>query len=59
MIYVCSAAVLADEQHPAHPHFDTRQQLIVPWDLADMAPAVRKLKAAIRATLPTEARMED
>jgi len=59
VIYVCKAEILTNDKHPAHPHFDTRQQLIVPWDLADMAPAVKKLKAAIRATLPDEARMTD
>jgi hypothetical protein len=59
VIYVCKADVLSNEEHTAHPHFDTRQQLIVPWDLADMTPTVRKLKAAIRATLPGEAKMED
>lgn len=59
VFYVCRADVLRDLSHPHHPHFDTRQSLIVPWDLADMAPGVLKLKQAIRATLPEVARMED
>lgn len=59
VIYLCKAEVLTNEQHRAHPHFDTRQQLIVPWNLADMASAVIKLKAAIRATMPDEAKMAD
>jgi hypothetical protein len=59
VFYVCRADVLADRQHPDHPHFDTRQQLIITWDPADPAPGMQALKDAIRATLPDVARMED
>jgi hypothetical protein len=59
VFYVCRADVLRDPAHPNHPHFDTRQSLIVPWDPADMAPGMLKLKQAIRATLPEMAKLED
>lgn len=37
-------------------HFDTRNRLHIAWDLANPQEAVEKLKAAILATLPTEAK---
>lgn len=59
VFYVCRADVLSDPDHQHQPHFDTRQSLIVPWDPQDMGPGMLKLKQAIRATLPDQARMED
>ena len=59
VIFVCKATVLDDATHDCHPHFDTRNHLIVAWDPANMGEFKKRLKNAIRATLPNEARMED
>lgn len=59
VFYVCRADVLVSEDREVAPHFDTRQQLIIPWDADDPAPGMQALKDAIRATLPDVARMKD
>jgi hypothetical protein len=59
VFYTCRRDVLADRMHVDHPHFDTAHQLIVAWDPDDPAPGMQALKNVIRATLPTEARLED
>jgi nucleoside 2-deoxyribosyltransferase len=40
-------------------HFDTNHHYIVMWNAAQPDVAVEELKAAIRATLPGEAKMRD
>lgn len=59
VFYICRADVLADGTHPDRPHFDTRQQLIIPWNQDAPASGAQALKDAIRATLPGEAKMGD
>ncbi len=59
VFYVCRADVLNDPAHENRPHFDTRQQLIISWDPADLASGMQRLKDAIRATLPAESKMQD
>lgn len=59
VFYVCRADVLTSGDREVAPHFDTRQQLIIPWGKDDPAPGMQALKDAIRATLPDVARMED
>ena len=59
VFYICREDILKNPSHVDHPHFDIRQQLIVPWNPDDPAPAMETLTATIRATLPAEARMQD
>lgn len=59
VFYVCRADVLDSKDREVAPHFDTRQQLIIPWHPDNPGPGMQKLKDAIRATLPDLARMED
>ena len=59
VFYTCRRNVLEAKDHPDVPHFDTRQQLIIPWDADNPGPAMKELKSTIRATLPAEAKMED
>ena len=59
VFYVCRHDVLADRNHPDHPHFDAAHQPIVTWKPGDPAPGLAELKNMIRAELPAEARMED
>lgn len=59
VFYLCRRDVLDSADRDTRPHFDTAQQLIIGWDPADPAAAMRELKDAIRATLPAEARLED
>jgi hypothetical protein len=40
-------------------HFDTAHQLILGWSEETIGDDMAALKAAIRATLPTEATLED
>lgn len=58
VIYTCRQSVLA-EQGEKKVHFDTRNNLIVPWDEASPKQAAKELKATIRNTLPEEAILED
>lgn len=57
VIYTCKKSVLEDENQKIH--FDTRNQLIVPWDTATQSDAVKELKATIRNSLPDEAILDD
>lgn len=59
VFYLCRRDVLDSADRETRPHFDTAQQLIIGWDPADPAPAMRELQDAIRATLPAEALLED
>lgn len=59
VFYVCRRDKLDSTDRDTRPHFDTAQQLIIGWDPADPAPAMRELKDAIRATLPAEALLDD
>ncbi len=52
VIYTCAQAKFEEASH-----FDTNHHLHVLWNENDMEPAVKKLKATIRATIP-EARRE-
>src|SRR6185437_5456731 len=57
VIYLCRADIFSD---PAtRPHFDTNHHLTVTWDPARMSEARQKLKAVIRVTFPSEAKLED
>ncbi len=57
VIYTCRRG---QADHPSTgAHFDTNHHLIVEWSPDNMAPAVEKLKATIRATLPEDASLED
>lgn len=59
VFYLCRRDVLDSADRATRPHFDTAQQLIIGWDPADPAPAMRELKDAIRATRPAEALLDD
>jgi nucleoside 2-deoxyribosyltransferase len=59
VIYTCRSEVFRDRQHEHHPHFDTNHMVTVIWDPADLATAARRLKDTIRATLPSEANLQD
>jgi hypothetical protein len=59
VFYTCRADVLSDRDAPDYPHFDTAHQLIIGWDPANPSRGMNELTAAIRATLPAEARLED
>ncbi|MEE8585458.1 MAG: hypothetical protein V3T83_11455, partial [Acidobacteriota bacterium] len=55
VIYTCERAFF--EKHGTH--FDTNHHFTVLWSVDELEKAEDELKSAIRATLPTEARMED
>jgi nucleoside 2-deoxyribosyltransferase len=55
VIYLCRA----DAFNQAGTHFDTNHSHHVLWDTASADKCARDLIATIRATLPSEARMED
>lgn len=55
VIYTCQKS--AFEVHSTH--FDTNHHLTVIWDENDLVSATQMLKATIRATLPSEAKMND
>ncbi len=59
VFYVCQRDVLADRNHPDHPHFDTAHQLITTWSPDTIEADMSELKAVIRNTLPAEATMQD
>ena len=52
VIYTCEKS--AFKKTPSH--FDTNHHLHVLWNAADLEPAVKKLKATIRATIPEATR---
>jgi hypothetical protein len=51
--------IFQDRTHADHPHFDTNHLVTVIWDPADPSAAALKLKSILRATLPSEAQLED
>jgi hypothetical protein len=55
VIYTCKRS----EQPNLNTHFDTNHHLTVQWEPGKLEDAAEKLKAAIRATLPTEATQSD
>jgi len=59
VIYTCRRDVFDDPKHEWHPHFDAAHWVTVPWDPADPMAAAAKLKDTVRATLPSDARLED
>jgi hypothetical protein len=59
VIYTCRKDVFEDRQHEHHPHFDTNHMVTVIWDPSDPAKAARRLKDTVRATLPSEALLND
>jgi hypothetical protein len=57
VIYTCSREAF---DHPRlRPHFDTNHHLMVIWSADNVAIAGERLKATIRATLPSEAKLTD
>ena len=54
VIYTCERTVFEKRKS----HFDTNHHLHIPWDAANMAPALLQLKATIRFTIP-EAKQQD
>lgn len=52
VIYTCEEAAF----HKTPSHFDTNHHLHILWKADDIAPAVAKLKATIRATIPEATR---
>ena len=57
VIYTCETTVFNDKD--SKPHFDTNHCLTVVWDQSKPQEAAEKLKATIRATISTEAKMAD
>ncbi len=55
VIYTCKKEKFDKDKS----HFDTNHHLTVPWDADNIEDAVKSLKATIRATLPSEAKMSD
>jgi hypothetical protein len=61
VIFTCREDVLEDRMHPCHPHFDTNHMKTIPWgvDPGVAAKAAEELTVTIRATLPSDAKLED
>jgi hypothetical protein len=59
VIYTCRADVFAHADPEIRPHFDTNHLSYVLWSLEDLPSAADKLKAMIRSTLPSEAKLTD
>lgn len=59
VIYTCRKDVFDNRQHDHHPHFDTNHMVTVLWDPGDVSKAAIRLKDTVRATLPSEAKLED
>jgi len=57
VIYTCEATIFQGKD--TKPHFDTNHHLTIEWDRAKPQEAAEKLKATIRATLPSEAKWSD
>lgn len=55
VIYTCEKSKWAEKKS----HFDTNHLLTIIWDKDNPAEAADKLKATIRATLPSEAKLSD
>lgn len=59
VIYSCERSVFTDPDRKKGTHFDTNHLVTVLWDDRNLTAAAEELKAHIRATLPTEAKLED
>jgi hypothetical protein len=59
VIDTCRKDVFEDRKHEHHPHFDTNHMVTVIWDPGDLAKAASRLKDTVRATLPSEAQLND
>lgn len=59
VIYTCEESVFNHPDRKKGTHFDTNHLVTVLWSETDLPKAAEQLKAHIRATLPTEARLED
>jgi hypothetical protein len=57
VIYTCEKRVFEDPD--SKTHFDTNHHLTILWDSQKPEEAAKKLKNAIRATLPAEAKLTD
>jgi hypothetical protein len=57
VFYICKKSVFDDPA--SRPHFDTNHHYTVVWDEGNLQGAAESLKAAIRATLPDEAKLTD
>jgi len=57
VFYTCRSDVWNDVS--LRPHFDTRHMATVIWDPANLQQAENQLSNMIRATLPTEAKLQD
>lgn len=57
VIYLCRRDVFNDKDKTTH--FDTNHHLTIDWSEDTIQEDMERLKATIRATLPSEARMED
>lgn len=55
VIYTCEKKKFDEEK----THFDTNHHLTIKWDINEPSKAVDDLKATIRATLPSEAKLTD
>jgi nucleoside 2-deoxyribosyltransferase len=55
VFYTCEKSVFDREK----THFDTNHHYTVPWEKDKPGDAAEKLKAAIRATLPQDAKLTD
>jgi hypothetical protein len=55
VIYTCHK----DKWEKEKTHFDTNHLVTIIWDPADRTGAAKRLKATIRATLPSQATMDD
>lgn len=57
VIYTCRKDVFDDPRKK--PHFDTNHLVTIIWDPADPHDATNRFKATLRATLPSDAILED
>lgn len=57
VIYTCRKDVFEDKT--SGTHFDTNHHLTVVWEKDNLADAVERLKATIRATMPEDAKLDD
>jgi hypothetical protein len=59
VIYTCERSVFESPDRKTGTHFDTNHLVTMLWDETNLQAAAEELKAHIRATLPTEAKLED
>jgi hypothetical protein len=59
VIYSCERAVFDSDDRKNSTHFDTNHLVTVLWNENNLQAAADELKTRIRATLPTEAKLED